>query len=510
VNNFYQILEKACEKNGNQAAIIFGNHSINYTDLKDACDRLAHALQEMGIAAGDRIALILPNVPHFIISYFALLKIGAVIVPISTFDKANEIHHQIEDSEAKGIIYWDQCQETVRSALQGLERCNKMIVLGDKAEHGEVRLPYLMEIYTPLESTYESNRNDTALIVYTAGITGRPKGAELTHGNILSNIEALARLLKIESSDRVSCTVPFSFPAGQILVIGSFLYGGATLLVSPYFDADHVISVIASHKPSYFVSYPSLLQEILIKTEESVPDFSCLNYWMTTGDALKADVMEAFESLFHVPILEGYGLTEASSIVSLNVANRERKPGSIGLPLPGVELKIVDSHDKEVMSGQIGEIIVQGPNVMKGYLNRPEATKESIRNGWLYTGDLAQFDEAGYGLIVARKKNVIMKSGFSVYPTEVEKCLVGHPKIKEAVVVGLPDKLTGEEIHAGVVLKEKETATPAEIINYAKESMAAYKCPKTVFFLLSISKGPGGRIMRDQVKQILQDKLNQH
>ncbi|MBN2104982.1 AMP-binding protein [bacterium] len=510
MNNLYCMLEKSCEKHGNKSAIIFGNHSISYKDLIDACDRFACALQEMELGPGDRIALMLPNVPHFIISYFAILKIGAIIVPISIFDKANEIHHQLEDSEAKGIIYWDQCRRTVHEAVQGLERCSKLIVLGEKAEHGEVRLPYLMEIHSPQKLTHESAQDDTALIVYTAGTTGRPKGAELTHGNIISNIESLAGLLKLKSSDHVASTIPFFFPAGQVLVIGSFLFSGATLTLSPHLDADHVISLIESQKPSYFVSYPSLLQELLNITEEALPDFSCLDYWITSGDAIKADVMKAFESRFKIPILESYGLTEASSVVSMNVATLERKPGSIGLPLPGVEIKIVNHQDEEVMSGEVGEIIVQGPNIMKGYLNRPEATKEAIRNGWLYTGDLAQFDESGYGLIVARKKNVIMKSGFSVYPTEVEKCLVGHPKVKEAVVVGLPDNLTGEEIHAGVVLKGNETATPAEIIDYTKERMAAYKCPKTVFFLLSLSKGPGGRIMRDQVKQILQDKMNQH
>jgi len=510
VNNMYRILEDSCKKYGDQTAVQFGTHSISYQELKEASDRLANALIKSGFVPGDRFGLMLPNTPHFLISYFAILKIGATIVPISIYDKANEIHHQVEDSEVKGIIYWDKCRQIVHTAIQDLEQCRHRIVLGEMAEHGEIRLPYLMEMHEPLESVYETNPDDTALIVYTAGTTGRPKGAELTHQNMLSNIEALSGFLKLKQGDSVGSTVPFFLPVGQVLVVGAFLNVGATLILSSRFEADAVVELIATQKPNYFVSYPSLLQELLSVTEESSPDFSSLDFWMTSGDALKSEVMETFESRFNVPVLEGYGLTEASSIVSFNVRNRERKPGSIGLPLPGVDIKIVDREDEEVMSGQVGEIIVKGSNVMKGYLNRPEATKEVIRDGWLYTGDLAQFDESGYGLIVARKKNVIMKSGFSVYPREVEKSLIDHPKIKEAVVVGLPDNLTGEEIHAGVVLKDDENVTPAEIIDYMKERMAAYKCPKTVFFLLSIPKGPGGRIMRDQVKQVMLDKLNQH
>lgn len=510
MNNLYRILEDSCKKYENKIAIVFQNHSITYSELKNASDRLAGGIQEMGIGKGDRFALMLPNVPHFIISYFALLKLGVTIVPISIYDKSNEIHHQLEDSEAKGIIYWEKSRQVIHSAVQGLEHCENMIVLGKGTEPGETRLPYLMEISQPLETVCEVSNDDTALIVYTAGITGRPKGAELTHQNMTANIEACATLFKLTSDDRTGCAVPFFFPMGQTLVIGSFLSAGGQVVISSTFDVDNVLDLIKTHKPNYFVSYPSLLQEILNKAEELEVDLSSLDFWLTSGDALKPEVMETFESRFNTPILEGYGLTEASSIVSFNVSNRERKAGSIGLPLPGIDIRIVDRDNREVMSGQVGEIVVQGPTVMKGYLNRPEATKEAIRDGWLFTGDLAHLDETGFAFIVARKKNVIMKSGFSVYPTEVEKNLIGHSKIKEAVVIGLPDPITGEEIHACVVLKENETATPAEIIEYTKERMAAYKCPKTVFFLLSIPKGPGGRIMRDQVKQILQEKLNQH
>jgi long-chain acyl-CoA synthetase len=230
---------------------------------------------------------------------------------------------------------------------------------------------------------------------------------------------------------------------------------------------------------------------------------------LSTGDGLKQEVMDAFESRYKIPILEGYGLTEASPMASFNSPARERRAGSIGLPLPGVDMKIVDESGREVRPGQVGEIIVQGPNVMKGYLNRPEATREALKDGWLRTGDLALLDESGFGFIVSRNKNVIVKSGFSVYPVEVEKIILAHPKIQEAVVVGLPDPVQGEEIHACAVFREGEQAGEAEIIDYVRERIAMYKCPRTIHFCASLPKGPTGRVLRDKVRQLLTDKMIQ-
>jgi long-chain acyl-CoA synthetase len=508
LNNLYRILDHANLKYKDHSALVFAKHTISYSQLKEATDRLAAGFSEMGIEANDRFAIMLPSIPHFIISYFALLKIGATIVPVSTFDKAVEIHHQLEDSEVRGIIYLDKYRQTVQQAAQGLEHCKHMIVLGEQAHQGELRLTYLMEIHDPMEATTDVSADTTALIVYTAGITGRPKGAELTHGNLLAGIDACVSFFKLKSGDSVGTTVPFFLPIGLTLIIGAFFSVGATLLPVQETNIEQVIEVCAENHPNYFISYPSLLQEMLAETEKG-KHLKCLDYWLTSGDAVKVETMEKFESQFHIPVLEGYSITEASSVVSFNAPNRERKAGSIGIPLPGIDLKIVDSQCREVMANEIGEIIIQGSTVMKGYLNRPEATKEVIRDGWLYTGDLAQLDESGFGFVVARKKNVIMKSGFSVYPREVENCLSCHPQVKEAVVIGLPDNLTGEEIHAYVVLKQDQNASPSEIIEYARERMAAYKCPKTVTFMLSIPKGPGGRILREEVRQILQEKLSQ-
>ena len=503
MNNLYHVLENTTEHHPENVALVFKDHKIQYQDVKEAADRLAMGLKSLGLKPGDRVAVMLPNVPHFPICIFGLLKIGVTIVPVSIFFKAEEIHHQLEDAEVKGIIYWQGFRPNVLEAVQGLERCERLIVLGDKEVPEEIRLTYLMESKESLKGVADVKSDDTAFIMYTAGITGRPRGAELTHQNILSNIRACNEFLKLETDDGVVSVLSLHIPMGLTVVMGAFFDAGGRVILLPKFEGETVLKVIEAEKPTYFVGVPSMYREFLEVENTEKIDIGSLKFCLSSGDALKEETMEAFESTFKVPILEGYGLTEASPMISFNSPVRERKAGSIGLPLPGVEMKIIDETGADVKSGQVGEIIVQGPNVMKGYLNRPEATKEVLKDGWLYTGDLAELHESGFGFIVVRKKEVIVKSGFSVYPREVERFLVGHPKIKEAIVVGIPDPAHGEEIYACIVLKKGEEATQEEIIAYIKERIATYKCPKIVRFVDSLPKGPTGRVMRDTVKQSL-------
>ncbi len=508
MNNLYQILEDATSKYPENEAVVFGENRIIYEEVKQATDRLARGLKELKLGPGDRMALMLPNVPHFLMSYFALLKIGVSIVPVSILCKAEEIRHQLENSEVRGVVFWEGFRSSVREAVKELERCETLIVLGGKAKTGEVRLTYLMEKNEPLEETVEVEPDDAALIVYTAGTTGSSLGAELTHQNILSNVDACTEFLSLSSDDSVVGVFPLYHLLGQALVMNSFLRVGARVVLMPKFDAEGILRTIDAEKPTYFMGVPSMYSEILNAEEGEKYDVGSLKFCLSSGDALKQETMEAFEKKFKVTLLEGYGLTEASPMVSFNSPTRERKAGSIGLPLPGVEMKIVDESDSEVKPGQVGEIIVQGPNVMKGYHNRPEATKEVIKDGWLRTGDLALLQEDGFASFVVRKKNVIVKGGFSVYPGEVEKFLLEYPKVMEAVVVGVPDPVQGEEIHAGIVLKDGEEATQEEIIEYIKERIATYKCPKVVHFVSSLPKGPTGRVMRDKVEELIAQNTN--
>jgi long-chain acyl-CoA synthetase len=506
MNMLYHLLERSAAAHPEGIALVFQQHAIRYREFKDATDRLAAGLQSIGLAPGDRLALMLPNLPHFCFALYAAFKAGVTVVPLSVSLRADEIHRRLEDAEAKGIVYFEKNRTDVFQAVQGLERCRHLLVLGEKARPGEIRLNYLMESNEPSTVTADIAENDTAFVVYTGGLSGHIKGAELTHANLASNAEACSEFLRLTCSDGVAGPIPFTHPIGVTLVLNAFLVAGAKTVLLPRFNAAETLSAVADQGLTHFIGVPAMFAELAALPEAEIPPLPTLKTCVSTGDSMRQDIMDAFESRYRAPVLEGYGLTEASPMVSFTSPARERRAGSIGLPLPGVDLKIVGEDGREVLPGQVGEIVVQGPNVMKGYLNRPEATREALRDGWLRTGDLARLDESGFGFIVVRKKNVIVKSGFSVYPVEVERYLEAHPKIQEVVVVGLPDPAQGEEIHACAVVKAGETAAEREILDYARERMAMYKCPKSVLFVAALPKGPTGRVLRDKVKLMLLER----
>ncbi len=507
MNNLFDILLESAGRFPDRPALIFQEQTIDYNTLLEACRRLSRGLTRLGITRGDRIGLMLPNIPHFVFSYFALTQIGAVVVPLSIFHKSEEIRHQLEDSEARGVIYWKGFRDNVRQSVQQLGHCIYHIVLSDTSSGDEVRLNYLMEAHGPLDETEAVHPADTALIVYTAGSTGRPQGAELTHANLIFEAEALSQFFSISEEVKALAPIPFYHPLGHTLSLSTFLRAGASIILMPRFDAEEIFRMIERHKPDFLIAVPSMLREMLAWDAEGERDISSLRCVLVSGEAVSTQTLQAFENNYKVPVLEGYGLTEASPIVSFNDLRHERLPGSLGLPLPGVDMRIVDDEGSEISPGEVGEVIVSGPNVMKGYLNRPEATKDTLTDGWLHTGDLAELRDNGFGFIVVRKKNVIIKSGFNVYPKEVEKYLMEHPKIADAVIVGLPDPAVGEDIHAGIVLKDGEQAEVEEIITYSRERMAPYKCPRTVTFLKEIPQGPNGRVQRNSVKEMLLEKI---
>ncbi len=509
MSNLYQMLDEVVQRNPKNAALVFQGHDISYASLKDAVDRLAYGFNALGLKKEDRLALMLPNVPHFVITFFAAARLGITIVPISIHYKEDEIHHQIEDAEVNGIVFWEGFRDAVVNASHDLATCKTCIVLGKNTENEEHNLLALIEKSVPLDESIDLEASDTATIVYTAGSAGRPRGAELTHENLISNARACSEFLHLSQNDKVIGAMPFFHPLGFTLVQNAFLYAGASILMKSKFNPQNIISTIESDKPSYMIGVPSMYRELIKEDPENKVDFSSLRACLSSGDAMDQETVNVYEEVYKVQMLEGYGLTEASPMVSFNSPNGIHKAGSIGLPLHGIDMKIVDEAGAEIVPGQIGEIIVQGPNVMKGYLNRPQATKEAMRNGWLYTGDFVKLDESGHAFLVVRQKNVIIKSGFNVYPREVEKFLLGHPKIKEAAVIGIPDDVYGETIHACIVLKEEgDDSTAGEIEAYSRERMAAYKCPTVIHFYESLPKGPTGRVLRDKLKKDLMDELN--
>ena len=500
MNSLYAVLENTVGTYPDNEALIFGETRISYSGLQKAVERLAMGLKTLGLQSGERIGLMLPNVPHFPVTLFALLKLGVTVVPISIFYSSQDIQHILNDAQLKGIIFWEGFRDEVTKALAG-DSDTIRIVLTDEAQGGEIRLSYLMEMNESLKETVPVDEHDTALIAYTSGTTGQPMGVELTHQNLTFDIDACQSVLKLKSKDRVLGVLPLYHPLGLTLILGSFLGCGGSIVLIPRFDTEDVQSAIEKEKTTYFVSVPSMLEELIKSGQEDQRDLSALKYCICSGEALKTETMESFEAKYNVPILEGYELTEASPVVSLNNPRHDRKPGSIGLPLPGVDMKIVDENGSEVRPGSVGEIIVKGPNVMKGYFNHPEETKKVLKDGWLHTGDLALLKDDGLGYIVDREKNIIVKGGFDVFPREVEEILNKHEKVKEAAVVGVPDPIQGEEIYASVVLVEGEQPTQEEIVEFCKQQTPAYKCPKVIHFVTALPKGPTGRVMRNKLKE---------
>lgn len=503
MSNLYQVFEESGLQYSDHTALTFHQNHVSYSALMDAAGRLAAGLRRLGLKKGERIAVMLPNIPHYPMVFLACLKLGIVLVPVPAASMSPEIHVLLEDSEVSGILFFEGFRDRVVEAVRDLEHCKHLLVLGERAGPNETRINYLMETSEPSGETVEVDDDWTAVVMYTAGTTGTAKGAELSHGNIRSHVETLASYLKLGPDDSVPAILPFSQALGQTLVMGTFLKAGARLVLYPYSDAAGWMRILEQEQCTFFIGVPAMFQEILELSREGSTVSQSIKLCLSSGDSLKQEVLDLFESRFKTTVLEGYGLTEASSLVSVNKPNRERKAGSIGLPLPGVDLKIVDESGEEVRAGQIGEILVRGPNVMKGYLNRPAATEKTLRDGWLHTGDLALLHEDGHAAVVVRKKAVIIKSGFSIYPREVEKFIAGHPGVSDVAVVGLPDKTYGEEIYACVIPRNGEKITEKEIIEYARERIAAYKCPKKVHFCETLPRGPNGRIQRDRVKSLL-------
>ncbi len=507
LNHLCHIIEDSASKYPENVALIFGENQIQYNKLQEAIHRLAHGFKKLKLGKGDRIAIMLPNIPHFTISYFALLQIGVTVVPLSIYYDSQEIKHCLMDSKVRGIVFWEKFRTQVRQAVHDVKECEKLIVLGERAESGELRLTYLMEISQPLDLITQTETDDTAVIAYTMGTTETAKGIELTHDNLLSNVDSCCEFFKFGPEDNVLGVLPFYHLFGQTLVMNSFLKMGAKLILMTNFKAASVLKMIEKEKPTYFVGSPPMFQDMLINEGDQY-DIRSLKFCLSIGNGLKQDTMEMYEEKFNVFILEGYGLTEASPMVSFNRANTERKAGSIGLPMPGIEMKIVDEAGIEVKPGDVGEIMVQGPNIMKGYLNQPEKNSQVLKNGWLCTGDLALLHDDGYSFIVTQKKNVIVKSGFQIYPNNIEKLLCEHPKIEDAVVFGVP--ISNEEekqIHTYVLLKKGEQATPDEIIQYSNQHLPAYMCPQVVHFVSSFPIGQTGRIMRNKMKySTIEDK----
>lgn len=497
-----------------KVAYRFMGQDTTYAEFDLSVSMFASALKELGVERGEKIAFLLGNTPHYLISLYATMRIGATAVPINPLYTPDEISFILENSDAKAVIAIDQLLPLVEVACQTFPTIENYIVCEMSPDAGEKLAalsavvqskvhPFsvLMKRSKLLTEMVSVDGNESAVILYTSGTTGHPKGAMLTHKNIYSNARDVGDYLNFTEDDRIVATLPLFHVFALTVVANAPLLKGATILLEPRFSPGDIFRLVREQKATVFAGVPTMYNFLYQYPEGQTKDFETVRLSISGGSSLPVSLLHDFEEKFQVRVSEGYGLSEASPVTCFNPLDRERVPGSIGTNIMNVENKIVDEMGEEVPDNEVGELIVRGPNVMKGYYKQPEETAAAIRDGWLYTGDLARRDENGYFYIVDRKKDMIIVGGFNVYPREVEEVLFSHREIVEAAVVGVPDKNFGEEVHAYVVLKEGSDTTEQMIQEFCAKRLVKYKVPKYIEFLEELPKNTTGKILRRSLKK---------
>ncbi|HEY1673047.1 MAG TPA: long-chain fatty acid--CoA ligase [Streptosporangiaceae bacterium] len=492
MTNLAKNLTDTTRAHAERVAVRVDNTAMTYRALDEASARVAGLLHERGLEPGARVGIMMPNVAEVPVVYYGVLRAGGVVVPMNPLLKGREVAYYLGDSGSGLIFAWHAFEAEAR---RGAEQAGAELVVVDA-----VGFPDLLASASPEYRVADTGDQDTAVILYTSGTTGQPKGAELTHGNLISNTEvARTDIVRAGPDDVIFGGLPLFHVFGQTVALNVAVAAGACLTLLPRFDAGHALRILAGHRVTVFEGVPTMYVALLHQPDRADHDTSALQMCISGGAALPVEVLRGFEAAFGVPVLEGYGLSETSPIASFNHPGRDRKPGSIGTPIRDVQMRVVDEADHEVPQGQVGEIVIHGPNVMKGYWQRPDATAEAVREGWFHTGDLAQVDEDGYFYIVDRKKDLIIRGGYNIYPREIEEVLYEHPAVAEAAVIGLPHPALGEEVGAAVALKPGAAVSPEELRDYVKSQVAAYKYPRHVWLVEALPKGATGKLQKRDI-----------
>lgn len=502
-------------------AIVFGEVRMTYGQLDAMSNRVANALVEMGIGHGDKVALSCPNLPYFPVVYYGIMKAGAAVVPLNVLFKPREVAYHLKDSDAKAVFVFEGTDELplancVKEAFDGVETCEHLIVITkDPAATSPFPAHHTLAAITVDRPTtfdvYPTAPSDTCAILYTSGTTGQPKGAELTHLNLYSNVVTtfLIHLPMLDFTDgqQKTCliTLPLFHTTGQTVQMNTNIYGGNRNVLLPRFEPQATLDTMVKEKVNFWVGVPTMYWAILKYVEETGYDISRIAESMkvcTSGGApMPVEVMKAFETRFGVRVMEGYGLSETSPLATFNHFEKPSKAGTVGQAIFGVEVKCFDEDDKEVAHGERGEVVIRGTNVMKGYYKNPDATAEAFRNGWFHTGDIGVIDDEGYLSIVDRKKDMILRGGYNVYPRELEEVIMTHPAVSLCAVIGVADERLGEEVKAFIVLKQGEKLTEEEFIAWCKQQMAANKYPRYVEFRDSLPIGGTGKIFKRALRE---------
>lgn len=477
-------LHKRHGKGPEHVALRYHGNDITYEELDININQYANYFHHSGLVPGDRVAIALPNCPEFIYAYLGVAKAGGIAVPINLLQTLEEIIYIIKDSGARFAVI----NPEIASKMQGLAASLKIIpvILNDETKDQIVASPTAE--FSPVDDF------DVCTFLYTSGTTGYPKGAMLTHANLRGNVDSMDRASNMGTEDNFLCVLPMFHSFGWTVCVLLPLYLGSTITILDAFRPKEVLNTLSTGGITVFCGVPSMFTVLLRLAEKTT--FSQLKLVISGGASLPENIIHTFEHRFNFPLLEGYGLSEASPVVCLNPIEGVRKVGSIGIPLPGVEVITAGLDGMETPVGEVGELLVRGPNVMKGYYNREEDTSQTLSNGWLHTGDLAYKDEDGYLFIVGRQKELIIKGGFNVYPREVEEAITSHPVVLEAAVIGIQHPLKGEEIKAFVVVEKGKTLDKKELLSFLRAKLAQYKIPDIVVFTEDLPKGGGGKILK--------------
>jgi long-chain acyl-CoA synthetase len=493
MTNFAQVIASRLGEDADRPAVKFDDIVLSYGALDQAAQRAAGLLAAYGVKAGDRVGLQMPNLPYFPIVYLGILRLGAVMVPMNPLLKDREVAYHLTDSGARVMVGWHGFKE----ALVG--GCEIAGVEAIEVVPGE--FDGLLGRAEPVAGIAERASDDPAVIVYTSGTTGTPKGALLTHANLLSAARTCMELIDAQPDGVALAALPLFHIFGLNSIMNATFYSRGLMTLVPRFEPDKVLEVMERDRVTTFGGVPTMYMALLHHPGREQHDVSSLDICVSGGAPMPVEVLHGFDEAFGTKILEGFGLSETTAMGSFNLPSRERKPGSIGLPVGGTEIKLLDEDGNEVPQGERGEIVMRGPFVMSGYWGRDDATAQAIRDGWFYTGDIGSADEDGYLYVVDRKKDMILRGGYNVYPRELEEVLYGHPDVLEAAVVGVPDAMLGEEVGAAICLRPGSTETAESLQEYVKERVAAYKYPRWIWFLDELPKGPTGKILKRQIER---------
>ena len=474
---------------------------FSYARFAAAVERAAAMLQSHGVTKGDVVSLLMPNSAEYIIAYFACWKLGALAGPVNSLLKDDETQFVMHNSEAKAVLVASEFRERIENIKGELPHLKSVITFDDEAEATRGYAGF-QPASTPEACVPEACvPDDDAIIIYTSGTTGKPKGCLLTHGNLIANARQISEWLSFTESDRLLTIMPLFHMNAVSVTTMSALYAGGSSVISPKFSASKFWNVISDFQITSFGSVATMLSMLLNTYPDGVPaglKTDQLRFAMCGSAPVPAEVMKKFEETFNCPVIEGYGLSESTCRSTFNPPDERRRAGSCGMTI-GNEMKVVDDDDREVPDGELGEIVLRGENILKGYFKNPDANERAFRGGWFHTGDVGYRDKEGFFYIVDRKSDMIIRGGENIYPREIDEVLYEHPAVAAAATIGVPDPLYGEEVAAFIVLKNGTEVTEEQVINYCKSKLADYKCPKTVRFVEDIPKGPTGKLLKREL-----------